>query len=462
MFKKLLLFIFFIGSFSSFAQEPVIEFGKNKINIDEKFFMKLIIKGSSSRPSVVFPEIEGLKKADKPTTTGISLQNGKTVYTHTFIQNYSATKEGTFKIVKGSLKIEENMVDYNEFYITVFDPNKVEIKPKKVEFIEEKDHASFELIVDQSSVYKGEGIHVSLVFNIFDDNAADLEFPSDLSKKIEDFERKLKPKNCWEEKINFIDIKSEKTTIRGQSANQYKLIETTYFPFDNKTITFPALNLEMIKLKVANDGIKKLKITKAFSTNSQSVSIKKLPPHPSENAMLVGSFEMKEILKKGIVETGESFPLELIVTGIGNFNLLNQPNLTNDEDFDFYTPIVKETIFSKGKTTGKKHFIINIVPKKTGIKSLGKYINFIFFDTKKQKYDTLKPKALIEIVGKNIVSQKAKEKNPESPDSIFDGLENEKINAPFFDFFDFTRKITNVFAFLMFCILIFLIVKNPK
>ena len=452
---KILCLLFILFGFSSFAQDAIVDFGKNKMILSEKFFIKIVVSNTETRPSIVFPEIQGFKKLDKPTSTKAVILNGVQTFEHLIIQNYEPQKEGTWKVPSTEFKIGAKNFKIPEYYITISEPIVVSLTKQKPTELKEK--ASLALMVDKARVYQGEGIPVAVVFNIYEGNEVDFDFTSDFGKILDGISSKIKPKNCLVETESIKKVEAFKTSVNGKNCTQFLLYEAIFYPLDEKPVAINSISIPINR--ILNTDFKKSGV-KVFSTQPKTISVQKLPNHPLQNNSIVGDFKLTEKISSKNVSTGESINLDWVVSGAGDFNLLNINELTNNNDFDFYQPEVKSQKLNLKNGNGEKRFQISIVPKSNGVKNLGNYFNFYYFNARTNKYDTLKSSILIEVSGTNLKTEKAVSDAPN--ESIYDGLENENSNISYFDFYSFIRGLSNVCAVFMTGFLIYLFVQNRK
>ena len=78
--------------------DPTIEFGPKNLKMDEPFTISVVVPGEENRPSVSFPEINGLEKRSKSAISSINTVGGEKVVVQTISQQYFALKEGTYVI----------------------------------------------------------------------------------------------------------------------------------------------------------------------------------------------------------------------------------------------------------------------------------------------------------------------------------------------------------------------------
>ena len=277
---------------------------------------------------------------------------------------------------------------------------------KKQEFIDVEADAFLALTTDKSEVFQGEGFTATLAFYVSAKNRADMRF-YELGKQITEITSKIKPSNCWEESFNIDNITGEPITINNERFTQYKVYQATFYPWNTETIKFPSVDLELIKYKVAKSpsffGRNKQEDFQTFKSKPRNVTVKELPPHPLKELVAVGNYRLNEDIDKNALNTGESFNYRFDISGVGNINAIEDPMIPKDlEDFDIYDPNKQININRSGsRVSGTKSFNYYGIPKEPGTYNLGDIFSWIYFDPRKEIYDTLKSELQIVVSGES-------------------------------------------------------------
>src|SRR6185295_5145367 len=138
----------------------------------------------------------------------------------------------------------------------------------------------------------------------------------------------------------------------------------------------------------------------------KAVKVKELPPHPLRDAVAVGNYKLDERLPRTELQTGQSISYDFNVYGEGNISSIAKPTITNKSAFDFYEPNVKQSINREGgRVTGMKSFSYFMIPTEPGKYKLGYYFQWIFFNPQTKKYDTLKSKEVVNVIGESFTNQ---------------------------------------------------------
>jgi hypothetical protein len=162
----------------------------------------------------------------------------------------------------------------------------------------------------------------------------------------------------------------------------------------------------MIKYKVAKNpsffGQNRKEDFKTFYSQPKKVLVKELPPHPLRNTVAVGNYQLYEHMPVTDLETGKSAAYVFNIFGEGNISAIEKPEVSNDAHIEFYEPNVRQDINREsGRVTGTKSFNYFMIPKEPGQYDLNKYFKWVFFNTQKKRYDTLKSKLTVYVTGES-------------------------------------------------------------
>jgi hypothetical protein len=423
---KLIIFtVYFLGLFSfSFAQEVSFELGPDQIGLNETFTIKLTIANDKIKSYDQFPEIQGFQKQGISQSSAMSIINGQMSSTNSIIQYYKPLRKGTFTLGNFGIKINGTAYNSSGKTITVTDAKAQQRSSNSIfdpfddlfggrnaepEYIEIEDEAFFSTSVSKDQIYVGEGVNVSLAFYMPEANQAPFQF-YEPGRQLDEILKKLKPSKAWEENFNISSIQPEKVTINGQNWIKYKVFEASFFPFSEGEIVIPSVSWEMIKYKVAKNptffGSNRLEDFKKFNSPRKVIKVKPLPPHPRRNEVNVGAFQLRENISKVEVGTGEGFTYRLGIVGEGNINAINTPITQEIQKLNTYDPNIKQQINrGGGKITGVKEFEYYLTINEPGEVNLVNHFEWIYFNPYLEKYDTLRPKAIVEVVGESKVNQ---------------------------------------------------------
>jgi hypothetical protein len=173
----------------------------------------------------------------------------------------------------------------------------------------------------------------------------------------------------------------------------------------------------MIKYKVAKNpsffGQNRKEDFKKFYTKPKKVKVKELPPHPLQDAVAVGNYQLDERIRSTDLETGQSAGYNFNIFGEGNISAIEKPVTLSDDHFEFYAPNVRQDITRQNnRVTGTKSFSYFMIPKEPGQYKLGDYFHWIYFNPKLGKYDTLKSGLTIYVTGESKKNEAIQSNDP--------------------------------------------------
>ncbi|MEP3388483.1 MAG: BatD family protein [Reichenbachiella sp.] len=462
----LFLIILLLTGVKSFGQQVSIDLGPDEIASNQAFTITLTIHNERLENYSSFPEIPGFVKRGTSSSSSTNFINGRRSSSQSIIQNYVATAEGEFTLNSFVMKVNEQTYRVKGKKIKVGPPAQRRQRNDPFgsdpfqdffgrqeapqEFVDVKADAFLALTTDKSSVYPGEGFTLTLAFYVASNNRADMRF-YELSKQIPEIMKKIKPANCWEENFNIDNITGEPVEINGESYTQFKIYQAAYYPLNNETINFPKVGLDLIKYKVAKNptffGRNKQEEIVTFNTKPKQVTIKELPPHPLKESVTVGNYRLKEKLSSQTLKTGESFNYAFDVTGEGNISAIGEPRLYEDENFDIYSPNIRQDISrGHGKVRGTKSFSYYGIPNEPGDYALGDYLQFIYFNVKTETYDTLRSDIILSVTGE---SKKNEYILSNDMGSFYDAMDIQSNQLQPLDAQDRMRSMANIAIFVL-------------
>ena len=469
--------IFMLSGVKTFAQEVSIDLGPDEIASNQAFTIALTIQNERLESYSPFPEIPGFVKRGTSSSSSTNFINGRRSSSQSIIQNYVATAEGEFNLKPFSMEVNGKTYNVQGKRIKVGPPLQRRQRTDPFgtdpfqdffgrqnapqEFVDVKADAFLALTTDKSSVYPGEGFTLTLAFYVASNNRADMRF-YELSKQIPEIMKKIKPANCWEENFNIENIAGEPVEINGKSYTQFKIFQAAYYPLNNETISFPKVGLELIKYKVAKNptffGRNKQEEIVTFYTKPKTITIKDLPPHPLKESVSVGNYRLKEKISNPNLKTGESFNYSFDITGEGNISAISEPILTEDENFDIYSPNIRQDISrGQGRVRGTKSFSYYGIPNEPGDYKLADYLQFIYFNVKTETYDTLKSEIILNVTGE---SKKNEYILSNDMGSFYDAMDIQSNELQNLNARDRMRSMANIAIFVLIGLIAFVMFKK--
>ncbi|MBX2914324.1 MAG: BatD family protein [Cyclobacteriaceae bacterium] len=423
--RTALSFILLCAANFLMAQDVQITLGPDEIGENQPWTITITVNNDRLKNYENFPEIEGFKKRGTSTQSQTSIVNGQVSSSQSIIMTYLPTRQGTFTVPAFKLKVNDQIYSVNGKKIKVGpavqaqpdpfrsffdrDPMQDFFGRSETEFVDIKEDALLALTTNKDEVYVGEGFNTTLAFLVADNNRASMQFHN-LGPQLAEILKKLRPTNCWEENFNIENVDGEHIEINGKGYTQYKIYQGTFYPLNTKPVEFPSVGLQMIKFKIAKNpsffGQNRQEDFKTFYSKPKTVKVKELPQHPLRDAVAVGDYRLDEKISTIDLLTGQSAAYEFRIFGEGNISAIEKPIVQKDGAFDFYEPNVKQSINRENnRVAGTKTFSYFIVPKEPGNYNLGQYVQWVYFNTSKKKYDTLRASYMLRVKGESQQNQ---------------------------------------------------------
>ncbi|TAE46138.1 MAG: hypothetical protein EAZ44_06305 [Cytophagia bacterium] len=417
MCKFFLLFLIFFANNFLFAQVN-IEISKIRIALNEPFSIQIESVGEPIKTYSAFPEINGFKKLKNIQKAEIGDGTGEGTKKYIVIQQYHPKTKGNFLLPSFQMNINDFTKKSESYTIIVGakDKKKPDLEDLEEEEIKNTEYnvnadAFLGLNTDKNEIFVGESVYLYLALYISKENSAPMKF-IELEKQLENIAKQLKPANAWEENFDITTIQATTVFVNGREYEQRKIFEGVYFPLNKNSFYFPALNIKVwTKNKIATNESEDEKnnfdnpakrIEKIFTSLPKTVKVKELPPHPLRERVAVGEFVITEDYYEYKAQTGQNAKYYFRISGEGNLTAFSEPNLYAPKGLEFYPPTLQQYIIKgQGKVSGNVTFEYNVLPKQAGKYYFEDHFQWIYFNSKKLKYDTLKPKCTWEVSGIN-------------------------------------------------------------
>jgi len=140
----------------------------------------------------------------------------------------------------------------------------------------------------------------------------------------------------------------------------------------------------------SNFGFDYQNVEKTLKSNAVTVQVKPLPQQnkPIDFTGAVGNFSFKPSIDRTELKTNEAITLKLTVSGSGNLNLIEKPNVVFPPDFEVYDPKVSDNIRTTASgISGSRTFEYLVIPRTAGDFSIAP-IQFTYFDLGRKDYVT--------------------------------------------------------------------------
>ncbi|MFC5412809.1 BatD family protein [Larkinella bovis] len=435
------------------AQAPsmAIELGETDISIERPFFISVVIKNSDSRPVVNFPPIQGFIKKGTTTSVTPTEVNGKTVVSQVITQSYTATRPGQYRLPPFKLVVGETTIESEEVIITV---RPAAISADSVAtFVAppgpiDRNDVFLSVSTSKTTVYTGEGFSLKLSFFVAESYPFELTF-YELDQQLQQLLKILRPPNCWEENEGISDLSRHPVFFNGKRYAEYRIYQATFFPLNKEPIQIPSVTLKLQQLRPAvKPGGERKKEIVGYTTRPLSIAVSPLPPHPLRDRVPVGQFRLIENILRKNPAVGQSVQYNFRITGEGNLASVPAPVVPGSTPFDIFPPAEKEVINrTGGHVSGYKNFTYALVPRQNGHFPLSSYFQWIYFDLKKQQYDTLRSAITLRVGGTAV--PEGDTVRVSLPGSIYTGIEQVDSSAQPINVQELLRRGVNILLIVM-------------
>jgi hypothetical protein len=457
---KLYVYLNIFLCFSVFASaqnqlpEITIETGTPVLSINQPFTISVIIRNSEERPQITFPDLPGLQKRSASATTAISSSGGKQTLIQTITQQYIAIREGRYEVPAATVTVNGEKIKTETFTLTITDDTidgltagadpeaGSELLPD--ELLAQGD-VFLAVQVTRQNVFVREGFAMRLSLYVSESAPVEMEFYR-VDAQLQAIVRKLRPAHCWEENVGLEEIVQNKVLIKGKKYSEYRLYQSVLFPLTNQDVTFPSVNLEMLTYDTRSKD-ERTRLIRKFESRPVRVRVRELPEHPLKDKVPVGVYTLDEQLTKRTLVSGESFRYQFKIAGVGSLAAVMPPEVLSSASFDFYPPEISQMIRrSYDQVSGEKSFDYLVVARQNGTFPLERYFQWVYFDPRRARYDTLRAAQAVKVVGE---SRSFGEVPREGDLLLYENLARLDTAEPYIDYRGLTRSLINAVIILL-------------
>ena len=396
------------SSLNLFGQKFELTADKTTVKQNERFQIYFTFEGGDGTNLKGFrpPNFKKLKILSGPNqSSSIRMINGNVSSTITYSYIIVAPNTGKLKIESGSIQFKGEKYKTGTLTLNVL---KSSGKPssrnssQSMSDEELKENVFIRAIANKRNVVKGE--QVTVIYKLY----TKLNISSPQISKLPRY------KGFWaEELVTDNNIRFEVEMYKGVRYRSAVLKKVALFPTKSGKLTVTPFELDipvLVKKKQRsndpfdsffNDSFFGRTETIQFKATSNTVVINSsaLPQNgkPESFAGAVGQLDFKAELDKSNVETNDAVTLKLTVSGKGNIELIDMPEIILPPGFEKYEPKISKKTVNKGTISGFKSNEYLIVPRVAGVKEI-EPIKFSYYNPKSKKYvEIVSPKFSINV-----------------------------------------------------------------
>jgi len=418
----LLTFVLGIFCLTSAAQDVTFTAAAPaKVGVGQNFQVQYTLSAQGS--NIKAGNYSDFKLVSGPSTStsqSVSFVNGQysQKYTYTFTYVFQAKAVGKYTIVgatvtsggkqytSNSVSIEvqqEPVQTQNNKKQNTYDPwadfynqtqPKVTEAPKEIT----GEDLFVRVIADKTSLYKGEPLIVTikLYSKVNLSGISDLRLPNFDSFYAEELESPTR----W----NFV-----KETYNGKTYDAALIKRYLLYPRVAGNVVLEPCEVDCeIRQPIAGANNYWAQfygyyenVSKKIKSPEIKINVKNLPPASDDFSGAIGSFSLKMSQSEDTVNINDAVTFKLTLSGTGNFNMIETPEIVWPKEFEVYDPVANlQTTASTSGVTGSKSWEFTAIPRYPGIYRLGK-INFLYFDSNTRQYKTLTTNEIILAVRKD-------------------------------------------------------------
>ncbi len=406
---KILLFVLLIPLLG-FGQEVMLKVStKSQVSLGEQFQVVFELNAEGERfKGPDFKDWRVLSGPMSSTSSSIQIINGQ--MNRSFTQSYTyiitPTKEGELSI--GSAEVVVDGETFKSQPVTVkvtkgsANTSSESNNQNQQQGLTDKD-LFLRAIIDKKEVVTGEQVIVT--YRIY----TRVPVSSVSVTKLSAF-----PGFWTKDLLSDKDALQQTTeTINGEEYTVADIRKMALFPQKNGKLTIEPMELECVAQvrtqtnrqrsrdpfesffsdPFFNRGISN--VQKLLVSEPLSVEVKPLPGQgkPMNFSGAVGQFGISSSIDKTSVKTNDAITLSYTISGKGNVELAELPQLQFPPDFEVYDPKVASNInTSASGVSGTKKFEYLLIPRTAGEFKIDE-LQFSYYDPKKQSYINLKTPA---------------------------------------------------------------------
>ncbi len=394
----ILLLILFSFANSLLAQKFELTVDKTTVKQNERFQVYFTFDGGdrSSMKGYRPPSFKNFSVLSGPNqSSSMSIINGSVSSTITYSYILVSPNIGEFTIGSASLKFKGKEYKTNSVKIKVVKNTSkhksVRHNNQSMSNEELKENVFIRAITNKRNVVKGE--QVTVTYKLY----TKLNISSPQISKLPQY------KGFWAKELetgNNIQFGTE--MYKGVRYRSAVLKKVALFPTKSGKLTVTPFELEIpviVKHRAQrsndpfdsffNDSFFGRTETIQFlaTSNKVTINVSPLPSSgkPESFAGAVGEFNFKATLDKNEVKANDAVTLKLVVSGKGNIELIDLPDVKLPPGFEKYDPKSSKSVRNRGTVSGSKTEEYLIVPRVPGRKEI-KPLKFSYYNPKLKKY----------------------------------------------------------------------------
>ncbi len=409
--QLLLLFVFLMALVSARADEEVrlVGTGKQVVQVGERFRIvyELNAEGRAFTEPAFGTKLQKLSGPNTSTSSSIQIINGN--YQQSYTQSYTfvmvATAEGDVTIPPATVNVKGKTYQSNSIKIKIVKGSGKQqgisggsSQKSSGDGSVKNDDVFIRAVVSKKNPYLGE--QLILTYKIyFRINISSPSFTKEPSL------RGFWAQDLLKDRTSYIEYNE---TVNGQQYHVAELKKYALFPQKSGKITIDPVDMKIVaqvrtqsKRRRSNDPFEDFFNDPFFNRNVRNVevplrsnaitlNVKPLPQKgkPEGFSGAVGNFSFTDQLDNNSLKANEALTLTIGLSGKGNLELINPPEVHFPSDFETYEPKTSSKIVATEKgVSGRKKFEYLAIPRNAGDFVI-EPVSFSFFNPRDKQYHT--------------------------------------------------------------------------
>jgi len=350
------------------AQDVTLDavLSETKIFTGEQFTLSIEIQSSGTHSTQLpqLPLIDGARvvSSNPSRSTSISIVNGQTSRTTSYIYTLIATDTGSYSVPSINVVIDGEVRQTSPIDFEVIEKGSLSDSGPQMPDI------FVQVEVDDSEPVTGQQIVASVVL-YFKQGIEVTSFQPSFGWSTDGF---------WKEDLeNASQPRAESTILSGVRYRRATLLRYALFPSRSGTLTLNEYGLS-VGMRTQSNRSDPFGSFFGSGTNQRRVelesepvelTVKSLPEsdESSINVNAVGNIRVERSVSKTRIETGETFELETRIYGEGNIPLIRRPGYELPDEIETFTPSETNSIERVGLTIrGEKIYTQQLVTRTPG------------------------------------------------------------------------------------------------
>lgn len=315
-----------------------------------------------------------------------SWMNGTRSFSKTYSYILQPTAKGKFTIQQASIEIDGKTYKTVPVQITVTEAVKNPSMDKTASNVA-KENLFLTTEISKTNPYLNEAVSIVYKLYVGTQIALDDLRPVDTPKYP----------NFWSQDIQLKSYEVESCTYEGKPFRCIVVKKVVLYPQKTGNVTIEPLTLDAILAvpSTQRDFFGRPimeQVAQRVTSGNKTINVKNLPEEnkPDNFSGAVGEFNFSVTTSRKELKAGESLQAKVEISGKGNLKLFEIPKLTFPTSLEVYNPEKKDNInTSISGMNGQIEESYTVIPQYKG-----KYpvagISFAYFNTRTEKYETLK------------------------------------------------------------------------